>query len=184
MSETMAQIITGIAWLRAGRVGPSIDQIATSLAALRGTGHRAWVPYVHAVLGEAKAAGGDLDAGRAEIVRAVDLMRSQGEHAHLPEALRLNGWVAWQLGDVAGGEEILEQAVALAAAQGARAWQLRALTTLAELQIERGGSTPALTALGLVHASFTEGGGTADHVRAAALLERTATRTAPTGGSP
>ncbi len=71
MSEMMAQIITGIAWLRAGRVGESIDQIAGSLAALRGTGHRAWVPYVHAVLGEAMAVGGDLEGGRVEIVHAV-----------------------------------------------------------------------------------------------------------------
>ena len=59
------------------------------------------MPYVHAVLGEAMAAGGDLEGGREEIVRAVELMRSQGEHVHLPEALRLHGWVTWKLGDVA-----------------------------------------------------------------------------------
>ena len=137
MSEMMAQIITGIAWLRAGRAWcASIDQIAGSLAALRSTGHRAWVPYVHAVLGEAKAIGGDLEGGRAEIERAVELMRSQGEHVHLPEAVRLHGWVTWQLGDVTDGEAILRRSVELAVEQGARSWQLRTLTTLAELQLD------------------------------------------------
>jgi ATP/maltotriose-dependent transcriptional regulator MalT len=182
MSEMMAQIITGIAWLRAGRVGESIDQIAGSLAALRGTGHRAWVPYVHAVLGEAMAVGGDLEGGRAEIVRAVELMRSQGEHVHLPEALRLHGWVTWKLGDVKDGEAILQRSVELAVEQGARSWHLRTLTTLAELQIERGDDGIALAALQPLFASFTEGAGTADHVRAAALLEQSAARSANTGG--
>jgi class 3 adenylate cyclase len=182
MSEMMAQIITGIAWLRAGRVGESIDQIASSLAALRGTGHRAWVPYVHAVLGEAMAVGGDLESGQAEVVHAVELMHSQGEHVHLPEALRLLGWVTWKLGDVAGGEAILQRSVELAVEQGARAWHLRTLTTLAELEMERGDGAFALAALQPLFASFTEGAGTADHVRAAALLEHAAAPSSSHGG--
>jgi ATP/maltotriose-dependent transcriptional regulator MalT len=183
MSETMAQIITGIAWLRAGRVGESIDQISGSLAALRATGHRAWVPYVHAVLGEAMASSGDLESGRAEIARAVELMHSQGEHVHLAEALRLHGWVSWKLGAVDEGQALLRQAVEVSVAQGARAWQLRALTTLAELQLERGDSTDAVAALRSLFETFTEGSGTADHVRAVALLDRIATRSATSGGS-
>jgi class 3 adenylate cyclase len=183
MSEMMAQIITGIGQLRGGRIGESIDQISHSLAALRGTGHRAWVPYVHAVLGEAMSLGGDLEAGRAEIVRAVQLMRSQGEHVHLPEALRLHGWVTWKLGDVAEGEAILQRSVDVAVEQGARAWHLRTLTTLAELQIDRGDDSVALRALGPLFDSFTEGAGTADHVCAAALLERAAARAATSARS-
>lgn len=182
MSETMAQIITGIAWLRAGRVGESIDQIAGSLDALRRTGHRAWVPYVHAVLGEAMAVGGDLERGRAEIARALDLMHGQGEHVHRAEALRLLGWVDWQLGDADAGEALLREAVALAVAQGARSWQLRALTTLTELQLARGDADVELTALRSLFATFTEGATTADHVRAAALLDHVAARPATTGG--
>ena len=184
MSEMMAQIITGIAWLRAGRVGESIDQIAGSLAALRSTGHRAWVPYVHAVLGEAMAVGGDLEGGRVEIEHAVQLMRSQGEHVHLPEAVRLHGWVTWKLGDVTDGEAILQRSVELAIEQGARSWQLRTLTTLAELQLERGDDSAALAALQPLFDSFSEGAGTADHVRAAALLDQAAARSATSGGHP
>jgi hypothetical protein len=124
------------------------------------------------------ASGGDLEGGRAEIVRAVELMHSQGEHVHLPEALRLLGWVTWKLGDIAEGEAILQRSIALAVAQGARAWHLRTLTTLVELQVERGDGDSALAALQSLFASFTEGAGTADHVRAEALLERAAARSA------
>jgi hypothetical protein len=109
-------------------------------------------------------------------------MRSQGEHVHLPEALRLHGWVTWKLGDVAEGVAILQRAVELAVEQGARAWELRALTTLAELQMERGDGAVALAALQPLFASFTEGAGTADHARAAAVLEQATARSATSGG--
>jgi hypothetical protein len=182
MSETMAQIITGIAWLRAGRVGESIDQIGGSLEALRNTGHRAWVPYVHAVLGEAMAAGGDLERGRAEIARSVELMHSQGEHVHRAEAVRLLGWATWKLGDADAGGVLLREAVALAVAQGARSWQLRALTTLAELQADRVDTDVDRAALRSLFDSFTEGAATADHARAAAVLGQSAARSATPGG--
>jgi len=137
---------------------------------------------VHAVLGEAMAAGGDLARGRTEIARSVELMHDQGEHVHRAEALRLLGWATWKLGDADAGRELLEQAVALAAAQGARSWQLRALTTLAEFRLEVGDASNELAALGSLFASFTEGAETADHVRAAALLDGAAARFTTTGG--
>jgi class 3 adenylate cyclase len=172
MSEMMAQIITGIGWLRMGRVGASIDQIRTSLTALRATGHRAWVPYVHAVLGEAMAADGDLAAGRDEIDRAIELMRLQGELVHLPEALRLQGWVSWQEGDLAAAEMSLDRSIRLAVLQGARSWQLRSTTTLAELRADAGDTSVATDVLRPLLETFTEGAGTADHRRAEHVLRR------------
>lgn len=172
MSEMMAQIVTGIGWLRAGRVGESIDRIRTSLVALKATGHRAWVPYVHAVLGEAMAVDGDLSAGRDEIDHAIELMRLQGELVHLPEALRLKGWVSWQAGDRAAAETSLDRSIRLAVSQGARSWQLRSTTTLAELRADAGDNSVATGVLGPLLESFTEGADTADHRRAASMLRR------------
>jgi class 3 adenylate cyclase len=185
MSEMMAQIITGIAWLRAGRVGESIDQIGTSLAALEATGHRAWVPYVHAVLGQAMALGDDPVGGLIEIDRAIELMTSQGEHVHLAEALRLRGWVAWKLGDVPGAHAMLDRSIALAEEQGARSWQLRSLTTLAEMELEGNGSAHAPSATAALQSlcdSFDEGAGTSDHVAAATVLDQAAARSDNPGG--
>lgn len=174
MSEMMAQIITGIGWLRAGRVGESIAQIRSSLSALEGTGHRAWVPYVHAVLGEALAADGELAAGGCEIERAIELMTMQREHVHLPEAYRLLGWVRWQSGDLEGAEAALCESLGVARAQGARSWELRTTTTLAELRAEAGDVELVNDVLRPLLDSFTEGAATADHVRARALIDRIA----------
>lgn len=179
MSETMAQIIVGIAWLRSGRIGASIDQISHSLEALRATGHRAWVPYVHAVLGEAVALGGDLDAGLAETERAIALMEAQGELVHLPEALRLDGWIRAQLGDTEGAQRSLQRSLHVARKQGARSWELRTSTTVAELLVERGDRVAADALLRPLFEGFSEGAGTSDHRRAAELLARTGAVSTP-----
>jgi class 3 adenylate cyclase len=174
MSETMAQILVGIAWLRSGRVGESVDQISHSLTALRATGHRAWVPYVHAVLGEALALGGDLPVGLEQTGKAISLMETHGELVHLPEALRLDGWIRSQLGDADRAQHRLQQSLDLARRQGARSWELRTSTTLAELLVERGDRVAADALLRPLIEGFTEGAGTADHRRAAKLLARAA----------
>lgn len=183
MSETMAQIIKGIGWLRAGRIGESIDQIAVSLDALRATGHRAWVPYVHATLGEAMALGGDPAGGLAQVELAISLMRAHGELVHYPEALRLAGWIRCEVDDGELGEQLLRESLAVATAQGARSWQLRTATTLAERMIATGRPDAARDVLAPVAASFDEGAGTADHRCAAQLLVRLEpTTNTPTGG--
>ncbi len=180
MSEVMAQIVKGIAWLRADRVAESVPQLEDSLARLLATGHRAWVPYVRAVLGEARARQGDLDAGLAHIAESLDQIAAQEERVHLPEVLRLQGWMLLQQGKVDEADGRLRAAVEVAREQRTRSWELRAATTLAGLLESRGDAGAALGFLQPVYETFDEGFDTADLVDAALLLERIGATIAPT----
>ena len=172
MSEVMAQIVKGIAWLRAGLVEESVPQLEASLARLLATGHRAWVPYVHAMLGEALARSGDIAAGLQRIEESLDQIAAQDERVHLSEVLRLQGWMLRQDGRAGEAERSLRAAVEVAREQRTRSWELRAATTLAGL-LESGGNVPAaLELLEPVYRGFTEGFATADLADAAELIER------------
>jgi predicted ATPase len=172
MSEVMAQIVKGIAWLRAGRTADSVPQLEESLARLLATGHRAWVPYVRAVLGEALARRGDLDAGLACIAESLDQIAVQEERVHLPEVLRLQGWMLWQQGALDEAEGRLRAAVEVAREQRTRSWELRAAATLAGLLDSRGDAAASLRLLQPVYDTFDEGFDTPDLADAALLLQR------------
>ena len=172
MSEVMAQIVKGIAWLRADRVAESVPQLEDSLARLLATGHRAWVPYVRAVLGEARARQGDLDAGLAHIAESLDQIAAQEERVHLPEVLRLQGWMLLQQGKVDEADGRLRAAVDVAREQRTRSWELRAATTLAGLLESRGDTAAALRLPAAGLRDLRRGFRHADLADAALLLER------------
>jgi adenylate cyclase len=172
MSEMMAPIVKGIAWLRAGRIEDSAAVLDESLARLLATGHRAWVPYVRAVRAEALARRGDLDAGLQSIQESLEQIEVQQERVHLAEVLRLQGWMLWQQGQLVEAETSLRSAIDIAREQRTRSWELRAATTLGGLLEARGDAVGALAVLTSIHDSFEEGLETPDLVDAAALMER------------
>jgi predicted ATPase len=67
--------------------------------------------------------------------------------------------------DAAEAEALFEAALAVARQQGARAWELRAATSLARRK-----RSAAEDVLKPLLASFTEGGGTQDHIEARSVL--------------
>jgi class 3 adenylate cyclase/predicted ATPase len=178
MSEMMAQIVKGIAWLREGRAFDAVAQLQESLGRLATTGHKAWVPYVKAVLAEALARAGDLDDALEGIDEVLALVEHQGERSHEAEARRLKGWMLQQRGELDAAEAELRAAVEVAQRQGARSWELRAATTLARLLAARGDAAQAHHLLAPVLDTFTEGFDTPDLREAAALVADLAGRTA------
>ena len=171
IAEKMAPIVMGVASLRAGDYSASADQIAKSLAKLTETGHRAWVPYIRALLGEALARSGDLAGGLACIDESLEQIERQEERVHLSEVLRLKGWMLIQRGGSAEAEEWLRKALDVARRQKAKSWELRASTTLARLLVDRGDRTGAYQLLRPVYRWFKEGFGTKDLKDAKALLD-------------
>src|SRR5262249_8489524 len=157
---------------RAGRIEESVPQLDASLTRLLATGHRAWVPYVRAVLGEALARSGDVAEGLACIAESLDQIEAQEERVHLAEVLRLQGCMLGQQGGFAAAESSLGAALDVARSQQTRSWELRAATTLAALLEARGDAEAGLGVLGPVYAWFEEGHETADLVDAAALVGR------------
>ena len=172
MSEVMASIVKGIAWLRSGRVVPSVAHLEEALGRLLATGHKAWVPYLRAVLAEALARHGDLDAGLQRIQASLDQISVQQERVHHAEVLRLQGWMLWQQRRLGEAEDSLRAAIDLAREQGTRSWELRAATTLAGLLEEQGDAATAAAVLAPIHDSFGEGLRTPDLIDATALRER------------
>jgi hypothetical protein len=86
------------------------------------------------------------------------------------EILRAAGVAAIGHGDLVKAEAILRRSLALAQEQGAWSWALRSATTLAGLYRDGGQPGAARGVLAPVYDGFTEGFGTADLMRADALM--------------
>jgi predicted ATPase len=91
----------------------------------------------------------------------------------LTEAYRLQGafLLRQAVPDVAQAEACVQQALAIARHQQAKAWELRAATSLSRLWRQQGKSIEAYELLAPVYGWFTEGFDTADLQEAKALLD-------------
>ena len=87
-----------------------------------------------------------------------------------PEVQRAQAVRIAASGDAWTAARLLREALATAKRQGALGWELRIATDLARLQGDRGDPTEARALLTAALSQFTEGAGTIDHRRAAALL--------------
>ncbi len=174
MSEIMAEISKGLAWLNMGRAADSVDQLREAIRRLNGTGHRVWIAYLNARLGEAVARNGDVAGGLAMVEESLAREECREDRVHLAEMLRLKGWLMVELGQIEAAEPMLRAAVDVARGQHARSWELRASTTLARLLAQRGDPAEARALLVPVYDWFTEGFDSKDLQDARHLLEQLA----------
>jgi predicted ATPase len=170
MSEVMAQIIKGVASLRAGRTADSIEQLRDSIEKLSQTGHRIYVPYLRSVLADARAREGDYEGALALIDQSLAQIERQGEHVHFAEVIRLKGWILHQQGYVDAAEQQVRASLAAAQRQHARSWELRSAITLARLLQGRDRTMEAYNLLAPIYEWFTEGFDTVDLRQAKTLL--------------
>ena len=170
MSEIMAEISKGEAWLLDGRVSESIGQLRESIRRLNNTGHRVWVAYLGVRLGEAMAMDGDVAGGLALMDESLARTECHEDRVHLAETLRIRGVMSMRLGNLADAEVRLRTAIDVAREQQARSWELRASTTLARLLADRGDRVAAHAVLAPVYGWFTEGFDTRDLREAQQLL--------------
>ena len=63
ISEVLAQVFKGLAWLRAGRLAEGIPHLRGALERWNPHGGGFWMPYFRAVLAEGLALSGDLEGG-------------------------------------------------------------------------------------------------------------------------
>jgi predicted ATPase len=87
-----------------------------------------------------------------------------------PEALRIRGELRFRLDQTDAAESDFREAIALAEKIEAKAWELRAATSLARLLQARGDSTAARKILAPIYNWFTEGFETHDLKDAKRLL--------------
>jgi predicted ATPase len=173
ISEVLAQIHKGIAWLRAGRLAEGIPHLRGAMERWSAGGAEIWMPYFRGALAEGLALSGDLAGGLSLIEDSLTQIARPGweERSHLAEVLRLKGWMLRQQGKLAAAEENYLASLDVAREQQAKSWELRTSTSLARLWQSQGKRKEALDLLKPVYDWFTEGFDTKDLKDAKALLD-------------
>ena len=172
ISEVLAQIVKGLAWLRAGHLDEAVPHLRAAIEKWNAGGALLWMPYLRATLAEGLALSGDLDGGLSLIEESLTQIARPGweERSHLAEVLRLKGWMLYQQGKLAAAEENYLASLNVAREQQAKSWELRTSTSLARLWQSQGKRQEALDLLKPVYDWFTEGFDTKDLKEAKALL--------------
>ena len=163
------------AWVLAhqGQVKEGIEQIHQGLRAYRATGAELWRPYLLALLAEAHGTIGEPEAGLTLLTEALTLVDTTGQRWCEAEIYRLKGELLLQQSSdhQDEAENCFQQAISIARSQQAKAWELRASTSLARLWQQQGKRQEAHALLAPVYHGFTEGFDTADLKEAKALLD-------------
>jgi tetratricopeptide (TPR) repeat protein len=154
------------------RLEQGIHLLGSGLQAYRATGAELAVPYYLSILAEGCLRAGQLAEARTALEEALSLVEKNDERFQEAELQRLEGeLVLAESGNQTIAAECFQRAVATARRQQSKAWELRAMVSLARLWRKLGRSEKAFEALSVVHGTFTEGFTTPDLMDAAALLE-------------
>jgi tetratricopeptide (TPR) repeat protein len=120
-------------------------------------------------LAQAQALAGMLDDALATIEQALEV--SPEELIFRPRAFIVRGELRLKIGQVAVAEGDFREAITLARKISAKAFELRATTSLARLLRDTNRRDESRTMLAEIYNSFTEGFDTADLKDAKALLD-------------
>jgi predicted ATPase len=169
--ETQGRILQG--WARAAeQPEASLMQMRQGLQAYRETGAEIGREYFLILLAEAEGYAGRPEAGQEWVGEAQAVVQATGAQYCTPELWRLQGELQRQAGAAASAvATCFEQALTVARQQQAKAWELRAASSLGRLWHRQGQSAAAAALLTPLYRQFTEGYGTADLQGAKALLE-------------
>ncbi len=168
----MSRIVRGNAQASLGRAREGVTLIRQGLAENSQINLRLAVTFFLNCLAEAQAANGST----AEALRTIEesLQANSTELADRPETLRLRGEFQLRDGNLERASTDLREAIAIAKDIGAKAWELRAATSLARLLAKQGKRDEAHATLSEIYGWFTEGFDTADLKDAKALLDELA----------
>jgi len=156
---TLAQVLRAAIAAHRGDAGPGRSFLAGELPPE--CGHPRFASVLSELAWRLGAAGAE-DVARDLADHLLQRVEDTGERWIWSEVQRVRGELAR---DAAEGEALFEAALAVAQQQGARAWALRAATSLARRR--RSAAEDMLMPL---LATFTEGGGTQDHIEARSVL--------------
>jgi predicted ATPase len=169
-----ARVVRGWAMAHQGQGTAGVAAVQRGLAEWKSSGAEWMRPYFLGLLGEAWARSGDIQRGLCALDEALAAVQRTGERWPEAELHRLRGQFLIALPDGGRPDEAsaaLQRAIQIAQRQSAKAWELRAATSLARLWSGQGKHAEARALLAPVCAWFTEGFDTPDLVDAKALLD-------------
>jgi hypothetical protein len=163
------QYTLGHARAQLGRATEGVVLIRQGIAGSLEIGTRLGISGAMASL----AAAQEREGAIADALETVEqaLQANPDELVSRPEILRLRGELRLKQGETELAEAGFREAIALARTMGAKAWELRATTSLADLLAKHGGRDEARSMLAEIYGWFTEGFDTADLKDAKALLD-------------
>jgi hypothetical protein len=164
-----SRIILGWARAQLGNPDEGVALIRQSLAGRAETGVRTDITNVLTILAEAQALAGAIDDALVTLDEA--LQANPEELWCRPNNLKWRGELRLKIGQPELAEADFREAIALAQNMSAKAWELRATTSLARLLAKQGKRDEARAMLADVYNWFTEGLDTADLKDAKALLD-------------
>jgi tetratricopeptide (TPR) repeat protein len=169
----MSRCALGLARAQRGGASEGIILLHQGIAGLLESGQRLAVAFYTAFLAVAQASAGAVADALETVERA--LAGSFDEPVFRPEMLRVRGELRIKVGRTALAEADFREAIALAQSMSAKAWELRATTSLARLLRDSRRRDEARAMLAHIYNWFTEGFDTADLKDAKTLLGELAT---------
>jgi class 3 adenylate cyclase/tetratricopeptide (TPR) repeat protein len=131
-------------------------------------------PFGLAWLAEVLVQRGEHGQALSAVKEGLEVQERTGQCAFEAELRRLEGLAFWGLNRLEEGQIALEEALRIARKRQAKAYELRAATSLARLWDERGRRAEARDLLAPLYGWFAEGFDTADLKDAKALLDELA----------
>jgi predicted ATPase len=167
------RLLLGWALAMQGDVAAGVAHIHEGWEVLQGTGLKVYRPYWLALLAEAYSQAGQPETGLLALEEALTLVAATEERWWEAELYRLQGALLLQLPppDVGQAEACFQQALDVARGQQARALELRAALSLAQLWQGQGKRAAARELLAPIYDWFTEGFDTVDLQETQALLK-------------
>jgi predicted ATPase len=166
-------LLQGWALTMQGRWEEGIAQMRQGLTDWRATGAELWQPFFLALLADAYARAGQIDAGLGAVDEALALIRTTGECWWEAEIYRLKGEGLRRqvVPDEQQADVCFRQALDTARQQQTKSLELRAAMSLSRLWQHQGQRGKAQRLLVESYAWFTEGFDTADLQEAKVLLD-------------
>jgi predicted ATPase len=166
----MASAIHGWALAMQGQSEQGIAELRQGIDAEQN--QKSFQPYLLGLLAEAYGESGHAEKGLPPLAEAIDLMDTLGLRIYGAELHLLKGKLLLKqaVPNISEAETCFHDALERARAQQAKAWELRAATSLARLWQSQNKRQEAYDLLAPVYEWFTEGFDTADLQEAKALL--------------
>jgi DNA-binding winged helix-turn-helix (wHTH) protein/predicted ATPase len=169
----LGPILKGWAQSITGQAVEGVPQIRRGMKAYRELGMAMEEPYFLALLAEAQAGEGSIEAGLATLDEALAGLSSGRDFFYKAELYRLQGELLWQRPgrDERTTENCFQQALDIARQQQAKSLELRAAMSLSRLWQHQRKRDEARQLLQAIYQQFTEGFSTPDLWAARGLLE-------------
>jgi class 3 adenylate cyclase/predicted ATPase len=163
----------GWALAHRGDVAEGIHHLEEGLGIWNRLGARAYLARAICLQAEAYLQAGRYSDGVQLVDLALATAAEIGDEGYIPKMhiVRASLLVHCGRSNVEAAETSLQRGIAVSRTQGARAWELRASTSLARLWRDQGKRTEARELLAPIYGWFTEGFDTSDLKEAKALLE-------------